>query len=61
MTETGKVEQGSWDADWAANRERKQTLGLSATPAERLAWLEEAIQFAYRAGALPRPREELDE
>jgi len=25
----------------------------SATPAQRLAWLEEAIRLAYRSGALP--------
>ena len=25
----------------------------SATPAQRLAWLEEAIELAYQAGALP--------
>ena len=25
----------------------------SATPAQRLAWLEEALQLAYRAGAHP--------
>lgn len=27
----------------------------SATPAQRLAWLEEALEFAYRAGAIPQP------
>lgn len=27
---------------------------LSLTPAERLAWLEEAIDFAVQAGALPK-------
>jgi hypothetical protein len=27
---------------------------LSWTPAQRLAWLEEAIEFAFQAGALPR-------
>ena len=26
---------------------------LSATPAQRLAWLEEALELAYQAGALP--------
>ena len=26
----------------------------SATPAQRLAWLEEALEFAYRAGAIPQ-------
>jgi hypothetical protein len=27
-------------------------MGLAATPAQRLQWLEEMIAFAYRAGAL---------
>lgn len=26
---------------------------LSSTPAQRLAWLEEALKLAYQAGALP--------
>ncbi len=30
---------------------------LEATPAERLAWLEQAIEFAYRTGALPARRD----
>ena len=46
----------AWRLDFQSNRERKLTLGLAATPAERLTWLEEAIAFAHRAGALPRPR-----
>jgi hypothetical protein len=41
---------------WAANDEEKLTMGLRATPAERLAWLEEMIALAYRSGALPRKR-----
>jgi hypothetical protein len=41
---------------WAANDEWKLTRGLRATPAERLAWLEEMIAVAYRSGALPRKR-----
>jgi hypothetical protein len=41
---------------WAANEEQKLLLGLSATPAQRLAWLEEMIVLAYRSGALPRKR-----
>jgi hypothetical protein len=41
---------------WAANDEQKLTMGLRATPAQRLAWLEEMIAVAYRAGALPRKR-----
>jgi hypothetical protein len=27
---------------------------LKATPAQRLRWLEQAIEFAHSAGALPR-------
>ena len=41
---------------WAANDEQKLTMGLRATPAARLAWLEEMIMMAYRSGALPRKR-----
>jgi hypothetical protein len=41
---------------WAANDEQKLTMGLRATPAQRLAWLEEMIAMAYRSGALPRKR-----
>lgn len=41
---------------WATNEEQKLTMGLRATPAERLAWLEEMIVVAYRSGALPRKR-----
>jgi hypothetical protein len=39
---------------WAANDQQKLTMGLRATHAERLAWLEEMIALAYRSGALPR-------
>jgi hypothetical protein len=31
-------------------------MGLRATPAQRLAWLEEMIALAYSTGALPRKR-----
>lgn len=46
-----------FDGSWEAARKRKLTLALEATPAQRLAWLEEAIRFAHAAGALPRPRD----
>ena len=49
----------SWQADWASQRRHKLTAGLSVTPAERLVWLEQAIQFAYAAGALPRSKVQL--
>ncbi len=49
--------QAEWQADtWESARKRKLTLGLDATPAERLAWLEDAIALAWATGALPRPR-----
>lgn len=52
MAEDKRPNWGSWDA----NEEQKLTLGLRATPAQRLAWLEETIVLAYRSGALPRKR-----
>jgi predicted nucleotidyltransferase len=40
--------------DWEGHRLEQLTLGLAATPAQRLAWLEEMILLAHRTGALPR-------
>ncbi|HEX3110959.1 MAG TPA: hypothetical protein VHU41_17800 [Thermoanaerobaculia bacterium] len=48
----------NWTADWKDAEDAQLDAALSATPAQRLAWLEEAILFAYRAGALPRRDEE---
>ncbi len=42
------------EAGWEAHRREKLVAGLALTPAQRLAWLEEAIAFAHRTGALPR-------
>lgn len=40
-------------ASWREEHRLEQLVaGLDATPAQRLAWLEAAIEFAYRAGAL---------
>jgi hypothetical protein len=44
-----------WDGGWEAHRRRQQAAWSSTTPVERLAWLEEAIRFAHRTGALRRP------
>ncbi len=44
---------GEWDSGWDAKR-RQLTLALAATPAQRLAWLEEMIALCHRTGALPR-------
>lgn len=53
---TSKDKQGL-ECEWA-DHERMQLLGwLEATPSQRLAWLEEAIEFAYQAGALNRTKE----
>jgi hypothetical protein len=46
---------------WAENERVRLTLGLDATPAERIAWLEEAIALAYRTGALPRRESGIDQ
>ena len=39
---------------WARNERERRLIGLNATPAQRLAWLEAAIELAYRTGALPK-------
>jgi hypothetical protein len=49
-----------WQCGWDDARERKLTLGLAATPTERLQWLEEMIDVAWKSGALPRPRPDVE-
>jgi hypothetical protein len=39
-------------ADWNADDQSLLVATLSATPAQRLAWLEEALCVAYASGAL---------
>ncbi len=49
----GKPEK--WEfATWEGARKDHFRLALSATPAQRLAWLEEALELAHRSGALER-------
>ncbi len=50
------VQRSEWQADWESHRRHRLTFALEATPAQRLAWLEEMIALAHRTGALPRPR-----
>ncbi len=50
------VSNDVFESDWESTRQRKLTLGLAATPAERLSWLESMIVLAWASGALPRPR-----
>jgi hypothetical protein len=47
--------QDDWPVTWAAQREDQLARALAASPAERLAWLEEMIRLAFQTGALPRP------
>jgi hypothetical protein len=46
-----------WNAGWEARRVEQMILALRATPAQRLAWLEEVIALAHRTGALPKRRD----
>ena len=50
-----------WDATWEGARKQLRESTLAATPAQRLEWLEEVLELAYRAGALgekPTPRQD---
>ena len=47
-----------WDGGWEANERERLLMVLEATPAQRLAWLEEAIEFAWKCGALPAKNDE---
>ena len=59
MTDADHRPSDEWKADdWESARQRTLTVALSATPAQRLAWLEEAIRIAGASGALPKPRPE---
>ncbi len=45
---------GGWEADWETSRRAQLDAQMAATPAQRLAWLEDALRLALAAGALPR-------
>jgi hypothetical protein len=49
---------GHWRASYESAREDRLELTSAATPLQRLEWLEEMLEIAYRAGALRVPREE---
>lgn len=46
-----------WDVSWADVEQAQLETMLAATPAQRLAWLEEAMRLAYASGALGADRE----
>ncbi len=61
MTPVNPRAPDDWAWDWDAQERRKYTIGLDATPAQRLEWLEEMIELAHASGALPRPRQDSNE
>lgn len=50
--ETPKKTAPEWRGDFHAAEERTLEASLAATPSQRLEWLEEALAFAARVGAL---------
>jgi hypothetical protein len=54
MAETRDRGETPIHAGWDDVRQQHLEAWMHATPAQRLAWLEEAIRLAYRTGALPR-------
>ena len=42
---------------WESTKERSYVRGLEVTPDERLAWVEEMLEIALAAGAIPKPRD----
>lgn len=49
-----------WNATWEGVRKQNRESMLAASPAQRLAWLEEVLELAHRAGALRRARSPKD-
>ncbi len=56
MTSKRPKKTDVWAVTWDDNRHAQREAALAATPQQRLAWLEEAIRFAYNAGALKSGR-----
>ncbi len=54
--EAGGAEE--WRADFRAAEEQLLDASLAVTPSQRLKWLEEALAFAHRMGALPKRDQE---
>ncbi len=48
------VSSAPWPKGWDAHRRAQLERWMAATPAQRLAWLEEMIALAWKSGALPR-------
>jgi len=59
MPERGKEKEipAEWPEGWDGHRRAQRKRWMAATPAQRLAWLEEMIVLAWKTGALPRREE----
>ena len=53
QTDEARIEEER-ASQWDASDQNLLRATLSATPAQRLAWLEEALELAYQSGALRR-------
>lgn len=61
-SETDRTIEGSeqWVVTWEGVERAQLETMLTATPAQRLAWLEEALRLAHASGALAAARQERD-
>jgi hypothetical protein len=46
------TDRDEWRGDFKSAEDRRLEASLAATPSQRLKWLEEALAFAARVGAL---------
>ena len=53
QTDEARIEEAG-DSPWDASAQDLLRATLSATPAQRLAWLEEALELACQSGALKK-------
>lgn len=58
---TRSTDDPDWQVDWDEQRRWQLRSTAAASPAQRLAWLEEAIRFAHRSGALDRARRQRED
>jgi len=54
MSERPIRTERDWPVSWGASREAQFRAMAGATPAQRLAWLEQALRMAQASGALSR-------
>jgi len=47
-----KETESEWNATWAGTERTQLEAALTATPEQRLAWLEAAMRLAHACGAL---------